>query len=188
MAGARGIGSAAFVLTKREQYQTRSGPKTNSPRSTMHKTKACAAGSGTSLLTSVTIPRRDPTDRDMQIEILLCGICHSDLHYARDEWHDVMSTVYPYGGYSDSIVVDEGFVLRIPANVNLAGTAPLLCAGITTYSPMRHWGVTKGKKVGVVGLGGLGHMGVKFAHAFGAHHRLHDLAEQEGGRAPPRRR
>jgi hypothetical protein len=101
MAGARGIGSAAFVLTKREQYQTRSGPKTNSPRSTMHKTKACAAGSGTSLLTSVTIPRRDPTDRDMQIEILLCGICHSDLHYyARDEWHDVMSTVDPYGGYS----------------------------------------------------------------------------------------
>lgn len=66
----------------------------------MHKTKACAAGSGTSLLTSVTIPRRDPTDRDMQIEILLCGICHSDLHYARDEWHDVMSTVDPYGGYS----------------------------------------------------------------------------------------
>jgi alcohol dehydrogenase (NADP+) len=66
-------------------------------------------------------------------------------------------------------VVDEGFVLHIPANANLAGTAPLLCAGITTYSPMRHWGVTKGKKVGVVGLGGLGHMGVKFAHAFGAH-------------------
>ena len=74
-----------------------------------------------------------------------------------------------YGGYSDSIVVDERFVLRVPANLNLAGAAPLLCAGITTYSPMRHWGVTKGKKVGVVGLGGLGHMGVKFAHAFGAH-------------------
>src|SRR5213594_4477414 len=73
-----------------------------------------------------------------------------------------------YGGYSESIVVDEHFVLRVPTNLNLAGTAPLLCAGITTYSPMRHWGVGKGKKVGVVGLGGLGHMGVKFAHAFGA--------------------
>ena len=74
-----------------------------------------------------------------------------------------------YGGYSDSIVVDERFVLHVPSNLNLAGAAPLLCAGITTYSPMRHWGVTKGKKVGVVGLGGLGHMGVKFAHALGAH-------------------
>ncbi len=74
-----------------------------------------------------------------------------------------------YGGYSESIVVDERFVLRVPANLNLAGAAPLLCAGITTYSPMRRAGVTKGKKVGVVGLGGLGHMGVKFAHAFGAH-------------------
>ena len=74
-----------------------------------------------------------------------------------------------YGGYSESIVVDERFVLRVPSNLNLAAAAPLLCAGITTYSPMRHWGVTKGKKVGVVGLGGLGHMAVKFAHALGAH-------------------
>ena len=74
-----------------------------------------------------------------------------------------------YGGHSDSIVVKEHFVLRVPSNLNLAGAAPLLCAGITTYSPMRHWGVTKGKKVGVVGLGGLGHMAVKFAHALGAH-------------------
>src|SRR5438874_3179747 len=74
-----------------------------------------------------------------------------------------------YGGYSDSIVVDQRFVLRVPSNLNPAGAAPLLCAGITTYSPMRHWGVTKGKKVGVVELGGLGHMGVKFAHALGAH-------------------
>jgi uncharacterized zinc-type alcohol dehydrogenase-like protein len=74
-----------------------------------------------------------------------------------------------YGGYSESVVVNERFVLRVPTNLNLAGVAPLLCAGITTYSPMRHWGVTKGKKVGVVGLGGLGHMGVKFAHALGAH-------------------
>ena len=204
----------------------------------MSKVKAYAASSKTSPLASTTIPRREPTERDVQIEILYCGICHSDLHYARDEWHDVMPTVYPcvpgheivgrvtkvgssvskfkagdlvgvgclvdsdqscpnckdkleqycpnmvltygspdkhktapvtYGGYSDSIVVDEHFVLKIPANLNLAGAAPLLCAGITTFSPMRHWGVTKGKKVGVVGLGGLGHMGVKFAHAFGAH-------------------
>jgi alcohol dehydrogenase (NADP+) len=74
-----------------------------------------------------------------------------------------------YGGYSDSIVVKEHFVLRVPSNLNLAATAPLLCAGITTYSPMRHWDVTKGKKVGVVGLGGLGHMAIKFAHALGAH-------------------
>jgi uncharacterized zinc-type alcohol dehydrogenase-like protein len=74
-----------------------------------------------------------------------------------------------YGGYSESVVVDEHFVLRVPPNLNLAGTAPLLCAGITTYSPMRRWGAAKGKKVGVVGLGGLGHMGVKFAHALGAH-------------------
>jgi uncharacterized zinc-type alcohol dehydrogenase-like protein len=74
-----------------------------------------------------------------------------------------------YGGYSDSIVVKEHFVLRVPSSLNLAAAAPLLCAGITTYSPMRHWGVTKGKKVGVVGLGGLGHMAIKFAHALGAH-------------------
>jgi uncharacterized zinc-type alcohol dehydrogenase-like protein len=74
-----------------------------------------------------------------------------------------------YGGYSESIVVDERFVLRVPSNLNLAGAAPLLCAGVTTYSPIRRWGVAKGKKVGVVGLGGLGHMGVKFAHALGAH-------------------
>jgi uncharacterized zinc-type alcohol dehydrogenase-like protein len=204
----------------------------------MYKTKAYSATSATSPLASATIPRRDPTDRDVQIEILFCGICHSDLHYARDEWHDAMPTVYPcvpgheivgrvtkvgsavkkhkagdlvgvgclvdsdhtcpncregleqfcpgmvltygspdshgtapvtYGGYSDSIVVDERFVLRIPSNLKLAGAAPLLCAGITTYSPMHHWGVSKGKKVGIVGLGGLGHMGVKFAHAMGAH-------------------
>jgi alcohol dehydrogenase (NADP+) len=203
----------------------------------MYNAKAYSAASATSPLASSTIPRRDPTEHDVQIEILFCGICHSDLHYARDEWHSTMPTVYPcvpgheivgrvtrvgsavtkftpgdlagvgclvdsdhtcphcqagleqfcpnqiltygspdkhlggvtYGGYSDSIVVDERFVLRVPSNLNLAGVGPLLCAGITTYSPMRHWGVTKGKKVGVVGLGGLGHMGVKFAHAFGAH-------------------
>jgi len=203
----------------------------------MYKAKAYSASSATSPLASTTIARRDPTDDDVQIEILFCGICHSDLHQVRNEWSGVMPTVYPcvpgheivgrvtkvglavtkfkpgdlaavgcmvdsdrtcpecqagmeqfcpnftltynfpdkhlggvtYGGYSDSIVVSERFVLRVPASLDLAGAAPLLCAGITTYSPMRHWGVTKGKKVGVVGLGGLGHMGVKFAHALGAH-------------------
>src|ERR1700726_189887 len=203
----------------------------------MYKAKAYSAVSATSPLASATIPRHDPTESDVQIEILFCGICHSDLHQVRNEWKEVMPTVYPcvpgheivgrvtrvgpavtkfksgdlaavgcmvdsdrtcpecqagleqfcpnftltynfpdkytggvtYGGYSDSIVVTERFVLRVPSNLNLAGTAPLLCAGITTYSPMRHWGVTKGKKAGVVGLGGLGHMAVKFAHALGAH-------------------
>jgi uncharacterized zinc-type alcohol dehydrogenase-like protein len=203
----------------------------------MYKAKAYSAASATLPLASTTIARRDPKEHDVQIEILFCGICHSDLHQVRDEWSGVMPTVYPcvpgheivgrvkksgsavskfkpgdlaavgcmvdsdhtcsecqagleqfcpnftltynfpdkhlggvtYGGYSDSIVVDERFVLRVPSNLSLSGTAPLLCAGITTYSPMRHWGVTKGKKVGVVGLGGLGHMGVKFAHALGAH-------------------
>jgi uncharacterized zinc-type alcohol dehydrogenase-like protein len=201
-----------------------------------HKAKAFAAASAESPLSLVTIPRRDPGEHDIQIEILFCGICHSDLHTVRNEW-SAMPTVYPcvpgheivgrvtkvgsavtkfkpgdiaavgcmvdsdgncpecqagleqycphvaftynspdvhlggvtYGGYSESIVVKEHFVLRVPSNLNLAGAAPLLCAGITTYSPMRHWGVTKGKKVGVVGLGGLGHMAVKIAHAFGAH-------------------
>jgi uncharacterized zinc-type alcohol dehydrogenase-like protein len=203
----------------------------------MYKTKAYSAASATSPLASTTIPRRDPTERDVQIEILFCGICHSDVHQVRNEWSSIMPTVYPivpgheivgrvtkvgsavnkykpgdlaavgcmvdsdgtcpecragleqfcpnmiltfnspdkhlggvtYGGYSASIVVNERFILRVPSNLDLAGAAPLLCAGITTYSPMRHWGVTKGKKVGVVGLGGLGHMGVKFAHALGAH-------------------
>jgi alcohol dehydrogenase (NADP+) len=203
----------------------------------MYNAKAYSAASQTSPLASTTIARRDPTEKDVQIEILFCGICHSDLHQVRNEWSGVMPTVYPcvpgheivgrvtkvgpevtkfkvgdlaavgcmvdsdgtckeckegleqfcpnftltynfpdkrsggvtYGGYSDSIVVTERFVLKVPANLDLAGTAPLLCAGITTFSPLHHWGVTKGKKVGVVGLGGLGHMGVKFAHALGAH-------------------
>ncbi|MCB9882076.1 MAG: NAD(P)-dependent alcohol dehydrogenase, partial [Planctomycetes bacterium] len=196
-----------------------------------------AASSATSPLAPTTIPRRTPTDRDVQIEILYCGICHSDLHFARNEWSDLLQTVYPcvpgheivgrvtkvgsavtrfqvgdlagvgclvgadmtcphcrggneqfspsqvwtyggmdehldlptYGGYSESIVVDEHFTLKLPANLELAGIAPLLCAGITTYSPLRHWKVGPGMKVGIVGLGGLGHMGVKFARAFGAH-------------------
>src|SRR5689334_21249272 len=74
-----------------------------------------------------------------------------------------------YGGYSENVVVDEAFVLSVPSNLDHAGAAPLLCAGITTYSPLKHWKVGKNQKVGIVGLGGLGHMGVKFAHAFGAH-------------------
>ena len=203
----------------------------------MYNAKAYSAASKTSPLARTTIARRDLTEHDVQIEILFCGVCHSDLHQVRNEWSEAMPTVYPcvpgheivgrvtkvgsavtvfkpgdlaavgcmvdsdrtcpecqagqeqfcpnfiltynfpdkhlggvtYGGYSDSIVVDQKFVLQVPNNLDLAGVAPLLCAGITTYSPMRHWGVTKGKKVGIVGLGGLGHMGVKFAHALGAH-------------------
>jgi uncharacterized zinc-type alcohol dehydrogenase-like protein len=202
----------------------------------MYKAKAYSAGGPTSALAASTVERREPTANDVQIEILFCGVCHSDLHQARNEWSGVMPTVYPcvpgheivgrvtkvgsavkgfkpgdlaavgclvdsdrtcpecqagleqfcqnitltynfpdkhtggvtYGGYSDSVVVDQHFVLQVPANLDLAGAAPLLCAGITTYSPLKHWGVTKGKKVGIVGLGGLGHMGVKFAHALGA--------------------
>jgi uncharacterized zinc-type alcohol dehydrogenase-like protein len=203
----------------------------------MNNAKAFSAASATSALALDQINRRTPTEHDVQLEILFCGVCHSDLHQARDEWHEFMPTVYPcvpgheivgritsvgghvkkfkvgdlaavgcmvdsdrtcpdcqagfeqfcgnmtltynspdkhlggvtYGGYSDSIVVDERYVLRVPENLDLAGAAPLLCAGITTYSPMRHWGAGPGKKVGIVGLGGLGHMGVKFAHALGAH-------------------
>jgi uncharacterized zinc-type alcohol dehydrogenase-like protein len=200
--------------------------------------RAYAADSATSPLAPATIQRREPGPRDVQIRILYCGVCHSDLHQVRDEWQSAMPTVYPcvpgheivgrvvkvgsqvkgfrqgdlaavgcmvdschecqncrdnveqfcvapatftynspdphlggvtYGGYSEGIVVDEAFVLRVSDESNLAGVAPLLCAGITTYSPLRHWKVGKGQKVGVVGLGGLGHMGVKFANAFGAH-------------------
>ncbi|WP_437670239.1 NAD(P)-dependent alcohol dehydrogenase [Sorangium sp. So ce131] len=200
----------------------------------MYTSKAYSAASATSPLASTQIPRRDPTEHDVQIEILFCGICHSDLHSVRNEWANTVYPIVPgheivgrvtrvgsavtrykpgdlaavgcmvdsdrtcpsckegleqycpnqvltfngpdkhlggvtYGGYSDSIVVDEHFVLRVPSGLDPAGAAPLLCAGITTYSPLRHSGITKGKKVGVVGLGGLGHMGVKFARAFGAH-------------------
>lgn len=186
-------------------------------------------------LNQMNIKRRIATPHDVEIEILYCGVCHSDLHTARNEWH---FTVYPcvpgheivgrvvnvgnhvskfkagdvvgvgcmvdscreceycndgleqycekgniqtynspdkhlgtqtFGGYSESVVVDENYVLRIPANLNLAATAPLLCAGITTYSPLKHWNVSPGKKVGIVGIGGLGHMGIKIAKAMGAH-------------------
>jgi alcohol dehydrogenase (NADP+) len=200
--------------------------------------KAFAAQSATSGLAPYSLQRRSPGRQDVQIEILFCGVCHSDLHQSRNEWQSVMPTVYPcvpgheivgrvvkvgrdvktfregdvaavgcmvdscrkcvnclageeqycenfltltyngedkilggvtYGGYSDSIVVDQKYVLHVPNGLDLAGTAPLLCAGITTYSPLHHWKVGKGQKVGVVGLGGLGHMGVKFAKALGAH-------------------
>jgi uncharacterized zinc-type alcohol dehydrogenase-like protein len=199
--------------------------------------KAFAARSATSGMAPFSLERRSPGPEDIQIEILYCGVCHSDLHQVRNEWEGVLPTVYPcvpgheivgrvvkagsavkkfkegdlagvgcmvdsdrtcvncrageeqfcesmatftynspdkflggvtYGGYSESIVVDEAFALRISDKVNLAGVAPLLCAGITTYSPMRHWKVSAGQKVGIVGLGGLGHMGLKFAKAFGA--------------------
>jgi alcohol dehydrogenase (NADP+) len=200
----------------------------------MHATKAYSAQNETSPLAPYSLERRDPLPKDIAIDILYCGVCHSDLHQVRGEWHN---TIYPcvpgheivgrvsavgsevtkfkvgdlaavgcmvdscrtcpscqrgleqyceqfptftyngidkytgkqtFGGYSDRIVVDEAFTLRLSEKMDLAASAPLLCAGITTYSPLRHWNVGPGQKVGVVGLGGLGHMGVKFAHAFGA--------------------
>jgi uncharacterized zinc-type alcohol dehydrogenase-like protein len=200
----------------------------------MYEAKAYSVQIQTSPLAPCSIQRRDPGPHDVHIQILFCGVCHSDLHTVRNEWH---GTTYPCvpgheiigrvvkagahvkkfkegdiaavgcmvdscrtcesckdgleqfcengmtftynspdkhlggmtcGGYSESIVVDEAFVLRVPKHLDLAASAPLLCAGITTYSPLRHWKVGKGQKVGIVGLGGLGHMGVKLASAFGA--------------------
>ncbi len=204
----------------------------------MTTAKAFHATSPTSGMGATTIPRRDVGPSDVAIEILYCGVCHSDLHTARNEWAD-FATVYPcvpgheivgrvsqvgakvtrfkvgdhaavgcmvsscgscpsckegleqycdtsgtvftynspdphgtaprtYGGYSERIVVDEKFALRVPEKLDLAAAAPLLCAGITLYSPLKHWGAGPGKRVGIVGLGGLGHMGVKLAHALGA--------------------
>jgi alcohol dehydrogenase (NADP+) len=207
----------------------------NKAAQSTYKTGAYAAQSATTPLQPFALERREPGPKDIQIEILYCGVCHSDLHTARNEWTNTIYPVVPgheivgrvtkvgsavttykagdavgvgcmvdscrtcasckeglenycengatftynsedkhiggltYGGYSQSVVVDERFVLRIPDGMDLAGAAPLLCAGITTYSPLRHWKVAKGQKVGVVGLGGLGHMGVKLAHAMGAH-------------------
>jgi alcohol dehydrogenase (NADP+) len=201
----------------------------------MYNAKAYSALSATSPLAPFAIQRREPGPHDVQIQILYCGICHTDLHFARNEWQ---GTIYPcvpgheivgqvvktgaqvrnfkegdlagvgcmvdscrtcencrenleqfclngatftynspdkhnggitYGGYSESIVADEAFVLRMPKNLNLPASAPLLCAGITTYSPLRYHKAGKGQQVGIVGLGGLGHMGVKLAKAFGAH-------------------
>jgi len=197
-------------------------------------TKAYAAQTAQSPLAPHVIERRGPGNDDVAIDILYCGVCHSDLHQARDEWHNTIYPVVPgheivgrvarvgknvakfkagdfaavgcmvdscrtcvnckrgleqfcvkfpilthngsdkhtggvtYGGYSENIVVDQSFVLKVSEKLDLAATAPLLCAGITTYSPLRHWKVGPGQKVGIVGLGGLGHMGVKFAHALGA--------------------
>lgn len=200
-----------------------------------HSVKAYAAQAATTPLGPYTISRRTPTPEDVEIEILYCGVCHSDLHQARNQWntstyplvpgHEIVGRVagvgnsvmkfkagdtvgvgvmvdscricanckrgleqycesgmtptynapdkrfggVTYGGYSQTIVVNQAFVLNIPDKMDLTATAPLLCAGITSYSPLRHWNVGVGHKVGIVGLGGLGHMGVKFAHAMGAH-------------------
>lgn len=197
--------------------------------------KAYGAHSATSPLVPIDIERRELEPDDVAIEILHCGVCHSDLHQARDEWsitvwpcvpgHEIVGRVtavgeevtkvregelaavgcfvgscgvcaackdgleqycHPkptftyngvekqlggptFGGYSQAVVVEEAFVMKVAEGVDLAATAPLVCAGITMYSPLRHWEVGPGKKVGIVGLGGLGHMGVKFARAFGAH-------------------
>ncbi len=201
----------------------------------MIDTKAYAAYSATTPLSPFSFERRDPGPKDVQIEILYCGVCHSDLHTVRSEWGEAVYPLVPgheivgrvakvgrevsrfkegdlaavgclvdscrrcascgddleqycengstgtyggveketgrptRGGYSDKIVVDEHFVLRLSDKLDPAAAAPLLCAGITTWSPLRHWKVGPGQKVGVVGLGGLGHMGVKLAHALGAH-------------------
>jgi uncharacterized zinc-type alcohol dehydrogenase-like protein len=197
-------------------------------------TRGYAAHGPKDALKPFSFQRRDPLPNDVQLDVLFCGVCHSDLHMARDEWggtnypcvpgHEIVGRVtkvgrevkrfkegdlgavgclvdscrdcsdceegleqycagivltynskdehtgeFTYGGYSKHIVVNEDFVLRVPANLDPAAAAPLLCAGITTYSPIRHWNVQSGQKVGVVGLGGLGHMALKFAHALGAH-------------------
>lgn len=200
----------------------------------MHKTKAFAAYDAASPLRDFEVERREPGPKDVQIEILYCGVCHSDVHQVRNEWGNSMYPMVPgheivgrvtqlgnevskfkvgdlagvgclvdscqecskckkgleqycengsvgtynglerdgktvtYGGYSKQIVTREEFVLKISDKLDLKAVAPLLCAGITTYSPLRHWKVGKGHKVGVVGLGGLGHMAVKFAASFGA--------------------
>jgi uncharacterized zinc-type alcohol dehydrogenase-like protein len=200
----------------------------------MNNTKAYATSSPKDVLTPFSFQRRDVGPHDVQIDIHYCGVCHSDIHQARDEWggsiypmvpgHEIvgrviktgaqvtkfkandlvgigcfvdscrsceqckagqeqycekgMSPTYngyeqdgktpTMGGYSTQTVVDENYVLRVSPSLPLEGVAPLLCAGITTYSPLRHWNVGQGHKVGVLGLGGLGHMGVKIASAFGA--------------------
>lgn len=200
----------------------------------MLKTQGYATHNANSPLVPFSFERREPRPNDIQIGILFCGVCHSDIHQARNEWgsstfpmvpgHEIIGKVTAlgsavsdfkigemvgvgclvdscrtcsdcedhleqfcnaatftynapdkisggstYGGYSSQIVVDQHFVLHISDKLDPAGAAPLLCAGITTYSPLKHWQVGKGDKVGIVGLGGLGHMGVKFARAMGAH-------------------
>jgi uncharacterized zinc-type alcohol dehydrogenase-like protein len=201
----------------------------------MPQSKGYAAQNAETPLSPYNFSRRDPGPTEINIEILFCGVCHSDLHMARNEWgqsvyplvpgHEIVGRVVAagksvkrfktgelaavgvivdscrrcdpcnrgeehfcregatltyaakdrvdgtitMGGYSSNYVVDERFAHTIPENLDLAAVAPLLCAGITTYSPLRHWKAGPGKKVGIVGLGGLGHMGLKFAHSFGAH-------------------
>lgn len=201
----------------------------------MNITHAYAAHDAKSALVPFDYTPRTLRDHDVQIKVLFCGVCHSDLHQARNEWNNTLFPVVPgheivgrvsavgnhvsryqvgdlvgvgcmvdscrscpscgegleqycengftgtyngedrqtgattYGGYSTDMVVDQDFVLRVPENLDPAGVAPLLCAGITTYSPLRQWGAGPGKKVGIVGLGGLGHIGVKLARAMGAH-------------------
>jgi uncharacterized zinc-type alcohol dehydrogenase-like protein len=199
----------------------------------MFATKGYAAQSPTDPLKPFSFDRRDPMPNDVQMDILFCGVCHSDLHMARNEWggtnypcvpgHEIVGRVtkvgrnvkkfkegelaavgclvdscrtcpecekgfeqycssatltynskdkhtggFTYGGYSKTLVVDQDFALRVPPNLDPAAAAPLLCAGITTYSPLVHWKVRAGQKVGIIGLGGLGHMGIKFADALGA--------------------
>jgi len=201
----------------------------------MSSSKGYAALSSTTPLAPHDFTRREPLASEIVVDILFCGVCHSDLHMARNEWgnsiypmvpgHEIVGRVsaagsavtkfkvgdiaavgviidscrhcpacekgeehfckegptltyavpdrvdgsITMGGYSNHYVVDERFAHTVPANLDLAAVAPLLCAGITTYSPLRHWKVGPGMKVGIVGLGGLGHMGLKFAHSFGAH-------------------
>jgi len=201
----------------------------------MPSSKGYAATDAKSPLGPFSFSRREPGPTEIAVEILYCGVCHSDLHMARNEWgqsiypmvpgHEIVGRVtaagkdvtkfkagdtaaigviidscrhcapcsrgeehfclkgatltyaakdrvdgsITMGGYSNNYVVDERFAHTVPANLDLAAVAPLLCAGITTYSPLRHWKVGPGKKVGIIGLGGLGHMGLKFAHSFGAH-------------------
>ena len=224
-----------------------SNPTSVPSRPAVRQARAWGATSATSPVASMSIERREPLADDVVIEILYCGVCHSDLHQVRNEWQNSIYPIVPgheivgrvikvgpavtkfregdlaavgcmvdscqncapcnagleqvlrerqhpdlqraqtpflggptFGGYSESITVKESFTLKVPASLDLAATAPLLCAGITTYSPLRHWKVGPGKKVGIVGLGGLGHMGVKFARAFGAHVVLFTTSAKQG--------
>lgn len=212
----------------------------------MNQIKAYGNQAATEPLVPLNIFRRELGPQDVAIEILYCGVCHSDIHTARSEWgparypvvpgHEIIGKVtavgsevknfqpgdavgvgcmvdscqkcsaceegveqycengatftygspdkisggHTFGGYSEKIIVDESFVLRIPENLDLAKTAPLLCAGITTWSPLKHWNVKAGEKVGVIGLGGLGHMGIKFARAMGAHVVMITTSDKKG--------
>jgi alcohol dehydrogenase (NADP+) len=217
----------------------------------MSKTKGYAAATAKAALMPYSFERREPREHDVSIEIKYCGICHSDIHQARDEWggsifpmvpgHEIAGVVTAVGnkvtryktgdkvgvgcfvdscrtcpqcqkgleqfcpgmvltyngrdhegvptmgGYSERIVVNEDYVLRLPDNLPLDASAPLLCAGITLYSPLKHWQAGPGKNVAIIGLGGLGHMGVKLAHALGAEVTVlsHSLRKQADTSTPP---